>query len=142
MHFSHSLFFGEQVLHRGQRWSNANHDINLQLKFQFGNVQNHNLYHVEGFWQSSTCCMKHPYDRCGQVSILNNPGMAWEKESHGKRQLERRSLICKLLLLRTCLSAELLESSISSKSHFGGKNTCTLLCSHTHYNCSPWSRGA
>ena len=96
-HFSHGLVFGEQISRRGQRWSNTNHDINLQLKFEFSNVQHHNLYHVEGFWQSSTCCMNHPYSRCGQVSILKNPRMAWKKESHGKRQLERRSLICKLL---------------------------------------------
>ena len=131
MHCSHGLFFGEQISRSGQRWSNTNHDINLQLKFKFSNVQHHNLYHVEGFWQSSTCCMNHPYSRCGQVSILNNPRMAWEKETHGKRRLERRSLVCKLLLLRSYLSAELLES-IASKSHFEGKNTCTLLCSHTH----------
>jgi len=96
-HCSHGLFFGEQISRSGQRWSNTNKDINLQLKFEFGNVQHHDFYHVEGFWQSSTCCMKDPYDPCGQVSILNNPGMAWEKETHGKRQLERRSLICKLL---------------------------------------------
>jgi len=29
--------------------------------------------------------MNHPYSRCGQVSILNNPRMAWEKETHGKK---------------------------------------------------------
>ena len=85
MHCSHGLFFGEQISRSGQRWSNTNHDINLQLKFKFSNVQHHNLYHVEGFWQSSTCCMNHPYSRCGQVSILNNPRMAWEKETHGKK---------------------------------------------------------
>ena len=72
----------------------------------------------------------HHYDRCGQMStVLNNPWMAWKKESqsHGSRQLERRSPIGELPWLRTCLSAELLESSTASKSHFEGKNTCTLL---------------
>ena len=53
--------------------------------------------------------------------------MAWKKESYEGRQLERRSLIRELRWLRTCLSAELLESSTASKSHFEGKNTCTLL---------------
>ena len=87
-------------------------------------------------------CIKHQCDCCGPVSTLNNPGMAWTKESHGKRKLKRRPLICELLWLRTCLSEELLENSIASKSHFEGKNTCTLLYLHPDRNRSPWSRGA
>ena len=100
------------------------------------------FHHIKGFWQSSTRCIKHQCDCCGPVSTLKNPGMAWTKESHGKRQLKRRPLICELLWLRTCLSEELLENSIASKSHFEGKNTCTLLYSHPDRNRSPWSRGA
>ena len=100
------------------------------------------FHHIKGFWQSSTRCIKHQCDCCGPVSTLNNPGMAWTKESHGKRQLKRRPLICELLWLSTCLSEELLENSIASKSHFEGKNTCTLLYSHPDRNRSPWSRGA
>ena len=43
VHFSHGLVFGEQISRRGQRWSNTNHDINLQLKFEFSNVQPQSL---------------------------------------------------------------------------------------------------
>ena len=46
MHFSYSLFVGRRISHWCQRWSNANHDINLQSKFAFGNAQNHDLYRI------------------------------------------------------------------------------------------------